>query len=135
MVIEHEAKDIAMVRAFLARKAAARKSRDEARWREAVADSAAIIEMIKEEFNPRAIYQWGSVLNREQFTSISDIDIAVEGLRSAEEFFDLIGQAQRLTRLPLDIVEIEHVEPAYVRLIKEYGRCVWCREPEGGHHE
>ena len=135
MATEQKAKDIATVRAFLARKAAARKCRDEVRWREAVADSAAIIEMIKAEYNPRAVYQWGSVLNREQFSSISDIDIAVEGLQSAEAFFELIGKAERLTRLPLDIVEIEHVEPAYVRLIKEYGRCVWRQEPEGGHHE
>ncbi len=135
MAPEQKAEDIATVRTFLARKTAARKARNEARWREAVADSAAIIEMIKAEYNPHAIYQWGSVLDREQFSSISDIDIAVEGLQSAEQFFDLVGKAERLSRLPLDIVEIEHVEPAYVRLIKEYGRCVWRREPEGGHHE
>lgn len=117
--------DVATVRAFVERKVAATNARNEARWRQAVADAEAIITMIKTDYQPTAIYQWGSVLHENQFTSISDIDIAVEGLATAEQFFELIGKAERLTRLPLDIVEMEHVEPEYAHLIKTHGRCVW----------
>ncbi len=117
--------DLATVRGFVQRKVAATKARNEARWRQAAADAEDIIAMIKNEYRPAAIYQWGSVLDRDQFTGISDIDIAVEGLASAEQFFELIGKAEKLTRLPLDIVEMEHVEPEYADSIKTHGRCVW----------
>lgn len=120
--------DVATIRDFVGRKVAATKARNEARWRQAVADAEAIIAMIKTDYQPVAIYQWGSVLNKEQFSNISDIDIAVQGLTSAEQFFELIGKAETLTRLPLDIVEMEHVEPEYAHLIKTYGRCVWKRD-------
>lgn len=119
--------DVATVRAFVERKVATQNARNEARWQQAVVDAEAIIKMIHTDYQPTAIYQWGSVLDRDQFTGISDIDIAIEGLKSAEKFFELIGKAEKLTRLPLDIVEIEHVEPEYAHLIKTHGRCVWRR--------
>jgi predicted nucleotidyltransferase len=123
--------DVATMRAFVERKVAATKANNEARWLQAKKDADVIIDMIKADYQPEAIYQWGSVLDRDQFSSISDIDIAVEGLKSAEKFFALLGKAETLTRLPLDIVEMEHVEPEYAYLIKTYGRCVWKR----GNHE
>ena len=120
--------DVATVRAFVERKVAVTSARNKARWQQAVADAEAIITMIQTDYQPAAIYQWGSVLDCEQFTGISDIDIAIEGLESAEQFFELIGKAEKMTRLPLDIVEMEHIEPEYANLIKAHGRCVWKRE-------
>ena len=42
----------------------------------ATADCEAIIGMITQQFKPRRIYQWGSLLQKEMFTDYSDIDIA-----------------------------------------------------------
>ncbi len=116
------------MRDFLDRKTAAQRQRNEALWRQASQDAEAIIRMIIETFNPQSIHQWGSVLDGRQFTDISDIDIAVEGLGSAERYFAMLGEAERLTRFPLDLVEMEHVEPEYAELIRKHGRCVYARQ-------
>lgn len=122
----------AEMRDFLRRKAAAQQQRNEALWRQASQDAEAIIRMIIERFSPKAVYQWGSVLDGRQFSDISDIDIAVEGLESAERYFAMLGEAERLTRFPLDLVEIEHVEPEYAGLIRKHGRCVYQRQESEG---
>jgi predicted nucleotidyltransferase len=93
----------------------------------AARDAAAIIEMVRKRYNPKRIYQWGSVLKPEQFDENSDIDIAVEGLRSAEEFFALFGDAWKMTKFPLDLVEIEKVHPAHIDSIRERGKLVYER--------
>jgi predicted nucleotidyltransferase len=115
------------MREFIREKAARRKDRNMRNWRRAAKDAARIITMITREFDPLAVYQWGSVLNAEHFSEISDIDIAVAGLDSAEAFFALVARAEELTDFPLDIVLLEHVEPEYANLIRTYGRCVYMR--------
>jgi hypothetical protein len=45
--------------------------------------------MIIERFNPEYIYQWGSLLDKKMFTDYSDIDIALEGIRSIEDMLEL----------------------------------------------
>lgn len=119
---------VSAIRGFLDRKTALRRQRNEALWKQASQDAAAIIRMIIDMFNPKTIYQWGSVLDGRQFSEISDIDIAVEGLGSAERYFSMLGEAERLTRFPLDLVEMEHVEPEYAELIRKHGRCVYVRQ-------
>lgn len=64
--------DVATIRGFVQRKVAAATARNESRWRQAAADAEDIIAMIKNDYRPAAIYQWGSVLDQKQFTSISD---------------------------------------------------------------
>ncbi len=118
---------ISKMRGFIARKNADKKAKNEVLWQAARQDAAAIVAMIVERFAPQAVYQWGSVLDGASFSAISDIDIAVEGLSSAEMFFDLVGEAEAMTDFPLDIVEIERVEPEYARLIKTQGQCVYAR--------
>ncbi len=113
------------MRRFIARKARRRKEKNAALWRKARQDAAEIVAMIAERFAPRAIYQWGSVLDGSTFSDISDIDIAVEGIPSQELFFDLVGKAEAMTEFPLDIVEIERVEPEYARLIRTNGKRVY----------
>ncbi|MEA2013241.1 MAG: hypothetical protein U9O87_09250 [Verrucomicrobiota bacterium] len=49
-------------------------------------DFDSIVDMLRE-YNPKRIYQWGSLLNSEQFDVNSDIDIAVEGIKSVAIFF------------------------------------------------
>ena len=96
------------------------------RWTVAAADAERIIAMIVQKYQPDAVYQWGSVLRPERFTELSDIDIAVEGM-SGERFFAMLGEAEDLTRLPLDIVQLEHIEPEFRELIVRYGRRVYER--------
>jgi predicted nucleotidyltransferase len=97
-------------------------------WQEANDDADAIIAMIIQKYNPRRIYQWGSVLNPGEFSEISDIDIGVEGINSAEAFFAMYGAAMEMTRFPLDLVEIDKIEPEFVRLIKLKGKVVYERQ-------
>lgn len=124
----NETSAVREMREFIRQKAARRKDRNMRNWRRAAEDAARIISMITREFDPLAVYQWGSVLNAEHFSEISDIDIAVAGLDSAEAFFALVARAEELTDFPLDIVQLEHVEPEYANLIRTYGRCVYMRD-------
>lgn len=110
--------------AFLERREAARQRELDARFRTAWVDFDRIVAMIAREFAPRRIWQWGSLLHRRRFSERSDIDIAVEGLGSAERLFRLHARAEALTRLPLHIVELERIQPEYAHLIRTAGRLV-----------
>ncbi len=81
--------------------------------------------MIRRKYKQRAIYQWGSVLDRRQFSEISDIDIAIEGSLSAESFFSLFGEADAMTGFALDIVELDKIHPACARGIRARGQRVY----------
>jgi predicted nucleotidyltransferase len=116
------------LRNFIRCKTARRNAQNLRMWRRAANDAKRIISVIADEFAPAAIYQWGSILDAEAFTDISDIDIAVEGLGSAEAFFALVARAEKMTDFPLDIVEMENVEPEYARLIRTHGRCAYVRD-------
>ncbi|MCX6841686.1 MAG: nucleotidyltransferase domain-containing protein [candidate division WOR-3 bacterium] len=114
--------DVSSARAWLAARDRRRAERRRRLWAQAKQDADAIVAMIIEHHSPVRIYQWGSVIEPAHFAEYSDIDIAVEGLRGAEEYFALIGQAEKLTRFPIDIVELEHIEPEFARLIRSQGR-------------
>ena len=87
-----------------------------------------IVELLIQKYHPRRIYQWGSLLNRAYFSFISDIDIAVEGIASAETFFAMYGDAEGLTNFPLDLVQIEKIDKLHAQSIREKGRIVYERE-------
>jgi predicted nucleotidyltransferase len=117
--------------AAAARKLRERESRRRQQRRElhrqAAGDADAIIRFIRDKYNPRRIYQWGSVLHPERFDENSDIDIAVEGLRSAEEFFALYGDVMNMTEFSLDLVELEKVEPVHRDSIRKRGKIAYDR--------
>ncbi len=83
--------------------------------------------MIVLRFEPRRVLQWGSLLDPERFDESSDIDIAVEGLAGARQFLDLHGIAFRMTDFPLDIVELERIDPLSRESIMSRGRVVYER--------
>jgi len=95
------------------------------RFEKATEDAARIIECIKNNYKPSRIYQWGSLINVKNFSQYSDIDIAVEGINDPEVFFRLIGDAMKLTKFPVDIVQIEKIEPEFAESIKESGRLLY----------
>ena len=85
--------------------------------------------MIVERYAPKAIYQWGSLLCRREFSEISDIDIGVEGIGSPDKLFALLGDAEALTDFPVHVVELERIEPEFRQLIVSQGRRVYERRP------
>lgn len=119
--------DLDAVRGFLRNKELVRSRLLDERFEKASSDFSRIVDMIIEKFSPRRIYQWGSLLDRERFSEISDIDIAIEGLSGPEVFFALLGEALSLTDFPLDIVEIEKVGDDNARYIREFGRMIYER--------
>lgn len=122
--------DIEKARAFLAEKERKRASALRERWEAAGRDFERIVSHIIRIRNPRRIYQWGSLLKFENFSEISDIDIALEGLSGPEEYSAILGDAISMTSFPLDIIELEKVDPETAEHIRKKGRLVY--ERKGG---
>ena len=91
----------------------------------ALQEAEAIVAMIAAEYGPERIYQWGSVLRPGGFKEYSDVDIAVEGVGDARAFFSMLAVAEKMTRFPLDLVQIERIEPEYAEDIRQHGRVVY----------
>ncbi len=98
------------------------------RFKKAWKDFDKIVEMLIKKYNPQRIYQWGSLLNEDHFSNISDIDIAVEGVLNVKEYFKMFGDADEMTDFHLDLAQIEKVEPLFAKKIREKGRLVYERE-------
>ena len=116
--------DLARVRAYLAAREQRRRARIDERYARATRDARAIVSEIAAQVNPRRIYQWGSLLDRQRFSEISDLDIAVEGLNGPAEFFEVLGIAMNATSLPVDVVELEKVPADVADRIRTRGALV-----------
>jgi len=115
-------------REFLRNKKKHKQASIDRRFQKAWNDFERITAMIWKTYKPRAIYQWGSLLNRDRFSDISDIDIALAGNIPAEAFFEMYGKAIEMTKLPLDIIELDKINPLHAQSIREKGRVVYGRE-------
>ncbi|MGA2545360.1 MAG: nucleotidyltransferase domain-containing protein [Rectinemataceae bacterium] len=122
--------DLNAVRAFLATKEERRRVALDLRFERARTDFDAIVERIVARHSPRRVYQWGSLLDRNKFSELSDIDVAVEGLDGPEEFFALLGDVMQISEFPLDIVELEKVGSENADYIRKTGRLVYERSSE-----
>jgi predicted nucleotidyltransferase len=116
--------DIEKVREFIASREERRQRTIRRRFERATRDFDRIVSHIIRKYRPTRLYQWGSLLHPERFSEISDIDIAVEGLTSPESYFSLLGEADEMTDLPVDIVELEKIHPLHAQSIREKGRLV-----------
>jgi predicted nucleotidyltransferase len=116
--------DIEKVREFIASREERRQRAIRRRFERATGDFDRIVSHIIRKYRPTRLYQWGSLLHPERFSEISDIDIAVEGLTSPESYFSLLGEADEMTDLPVDIVELEKIHPLHAQSIREKGRLV-----------
>jgi len=94
---------------------------------QATQDCRGIIGMIRSIYRPSRIYQWGSLLDRRRFDENSDIDIGVEGLAAPEQIFALCTAAERMTKFPLHIIELEKIHPVYAESIRRRGKLVYER--------
>jgi predicted nucleotidyltransferase len=116
------------VRAFFEEKARKRKLLLDTRFAEAQSNFSHILEMIIKDYKPTRVWQWGSLMDRNRFSEISDIDIAVEGISSPPVFFEMYGKAAELTLFPLDLVDIDAVEPSHAESIRRRGKLVYGRD-------
>jgi predicted nucleotidyltransferase len=66
----------------------------------------------------KAVYLFGSVA-REQEEHARDIDLAVSGL-PPEKFFRAMGRARCILRRPLDLVDLDELNP-FTTYLKESG--------------
>ena len=89
------------------------------------ADAECIIAMLREKYQPRRIYQWGSLLQPSRFREWSDIDIALEGLQDPLDGLRALDEASDLTSFPVDIVELERIHPLHAQTIRENGKLVY----------
>lgn len=94
-------------------------------FKRATKDFARMVDHIKSNYGNITIYQWGSLLNPKDFDENSDIDIAVEGIESAEVFFKLYGELIKMTDFPLDFIELDRIDILHQKSIKEKGRLVY----------
>ena len=117
-------------RRFLELREERRQAQLDHRFSRARDDARAIIALLIGRYRPRRIYQWGSLLDRSCFWERSDIDIAVEGIVSPDEFFAMYGEADRLTSLPLDLVALENIESEFAEIIRTRGKLVYERGRE-----
>jgi predicted nucleotidyltransferase len=113
------------VRRFLTDKEDRRRKNLDERFKQMTADCEKIINHIVTHHSVRRVYQWGSLLDRRRFSEISDIDIALEGVKDYQDFSNILGEAMAMTAFPLDIVELERVGEENARYIRETGRMVY----------
>ena len=119
--------DYGAARQFLRRRDETRRAALRRRLSTARRDFDRIVKLTVEWYHPERIYQWGSLLDQRTFAEWSDIDIAVEGITSAEQFLALYKEASELTGFELDLVQLEKAYPAYAASIRERGRLVYER--------
>lgn len=97
-------------------------------WQQAAEDAGRLVQLLSVKYQPTRIWQWGSVLHPEQFRKGSDIDIAVEGIPNAETWFQLLGDVmESQTQFPVDVVQMEKIEPEYAEIIRLKGKVVYER--------
>ncbi len=120
--------DMDKVRDFLKGKSEKRRLLLDERFERACRDFESIVTRVAAELNPVKIYQWGSLLDRRRFSEISDIDIAVEGLKGPEDYFRTVGIAMDMTSFPVDVVEMEKVPSDIAERIRRKGRVVYERK-------
>lgn len=119
--------DYKTARQFLEKKEQIRLQLFDKRYDQACNDFEKIIRFIIEKYKPEPIYQSGSLVQRKNFSEFSDIDIALEGITSAEHLFEMYGAIMDMTDFPIDLVQIEKIEPEFADLIKTKGKIVYER--------
>ena len=88
------------------------------------ADFHSIVDHIWLHYRVERIWQWGSLLHEHHFSEHSDIDIALEGVASAADYFAILADAEARTELPVHVVELDRIHPAFAEMIRVQGRVV-----------
>ena len=110
--------------AFLQRRAKEQEKKRLRLWEQAREDAEQILQYWIETYQPTRVWQWGSLLKREEFSKISDLDFAVEGLNSVQ-MLQLLADAEERSDFPVDLLHWETLSPGVQQLIKLRGQIVY----------
>jgi len=113
------------MRRNLHRRILEKEARVDALYEAAKRDARTIIRHIADRYRPSRIYQWGSLVVGSHFSEMSDIDIAVEGIRDPATFFRIIADTEKMTNFPLDIIQMELIDPIFAEGIRKKGYCAY----------
>lgn len=116
--------ELRQMRARFERRAEERQALLAQRLCQARADFERIVDHVWVTYRPKRIWQWGSLIHDGHFSERSDIDIAVEGIKSPAQYFAIIADAEARTRLPVHVVELDKLHPAFAESIRTRGRIV-----------
>lgn len=119
--------DLAKARHYLEERDKTRQKHLHGRFLKAEEDVQRIVRILVEQYPVVRIYQWGSLLDESRFSEVSDIDIAIEGDVSAEDFFRLYGEAAEITNFHLDLVQLDKIDPLHARSIRKKGKVIYER--------
>jgi len=79
------------------------------------------VSVLKSRFGVRRVILFGSLAYTSSFASVSDVDLAVEGL-AAEDYWRAWGLAEEVINdRPVDLVEMERAGEALRRAIARHG--------------
>lgn len=118
------AAELAQMRARLQRRNRQRQAALAERLARARADFERIVDHLWRTYRLTRIWQWGSLIHERHFWERSDIDLALEGVDSAATYFAIIADAEARTGLPVHVVELDKLHPAFAEWIRASGRVV-----------
>lgn len=78
-----------------------------------------VVKRLKEEQSVMRIFVFGSLI-RDDFSQISDIDIAVEGL-SPKQYYRLGREIEKLPGIPIDLICLEDTSKEFQKRIEKGG--------------
>lgn len=83
-----------------------------------------VITHILSAYEPQELFLAGSLADSDRFTEISDIDIAISGLRP-EELEEISDWAEEKSAFPADILDLDRAEQLHIDSIRKNGRKVY----------
>lgn len=87
-------------------------------------DFARIVALIVERYQPREVWQWGSLLYPQTFGKDSDIDIGLLGV-AVQDHMAIQRETEGTAYLPLHIARVGKMGPRTRDLIYSWGRRVF----------
>lgn len=100
-----------------------RRLRSRSLAEEAREDLRRVVQVLVQQYGVKRIILFGS-LTRGRFVPGSDIDLAVEGLRSAD-FYEAMAAVNRLTPLWVDLKPLEDLEPFFKKQVLRDGEVLF----------
>lgn len=73
---------------------------------EAFTQAVSLAKMLYSKFSAKRVFLFGSLLDKDRFSSRSDIDLAVEGLPGAI-LFDAMGELLLRSNFPVNLIPLE----------------------------
>ncbi len=93
---------------------------------------AAIASVASDYPQVRRVFLFGSATRPGGLGAASDLDVAVEGTLSAEEFFAFWRDLERTVDVgPIDLVELDRRDVYFAQRIRETGELIYERETPG----